>query len=423
MLYNRKWYAVPYGLQRNQKEVTGMYYATIGALAILILLIENNDILFRRSKAMRQPVWTDYRRFLVSVLVYYITDVLWGIIESRKLAVMLYLDTTLYFLAMACGVLFWTQFVVSYLGEKNRYGRFLLYAGRIFVGTEMALICLNLFTPILFSVDAQCVYRANPFRYVMLSVQILLLILSALQAFLSIARGRAAARNRYLAIALFGIIMAVFLMIQLWHPYLPLYSAAYMLGTCLLHTFVVNNEKEEYKAELEQAVQREKEQYQELINARVLAYKDALTGVKTKLAYLEHEARWDSAIERKDAVFAIAVFDVNGLKEVNDTQGHEAGDRFIVTACRIICKQFQHSPVFRIGGDEFVAILEGEDYDNREALFSGFNRMMEEPAPGQPVIAMGATDFDAKHDRAFHDVFIRADKQMYDRKHVLKCTR
>ena len=40
-----------------------------------------------------------------------------------------------------------------------------------------------------------------------------------------------------------------------------------------------------------------------------------------------------------------------------------------------------------------------------------------------PVIAMGATDFDAKHDRAFHDVFIRADKQMYDRKHALKCTR
>ncbi|MBR1458941.1 MAG: hypothetical protein IJ595_06140, partial [Oscillospiraceae bacterium] len=132
-----------------------MYYATIGALAILILLIENNEILFRPGKAMRQPVWTDYRRFLVSVLVYYITDVLWGIIESMKLAVMLYLDTTLYFLAMACGVLFWTQFVVSYLGEKNRYGRFLLYAGRILAVTEMALVGLNLFTPILFSVDAQ----------------------------------------------------------------------------------------------------------------------------------------------------------------------------------------------------------------------------------------------------------------------------
>ena len=42
-----------------------MYYATIGALAILILLIENNEILFRPGKAMRQPDWTDYRRFLV----------------------------------------------------------------------------------------------------------------------------------------------------------------------------------------------------------------------------------------------------------------------------------------------------------------------------------------------------------------------
>ena len=402
-----------------------MYYATIGALAILVLLIENNDILLKRSRNAQNPAWKDYYRFLIAVLVYYVTDVLWGIIESFKLAVMLYIDTTLYFIAMACGVLFWTQFVVSYLGEKNRYGRFLRYAGRIFACAEMALVGLNLFVPILFSVDAQCVYRANPFRYVMLTVQILLLLLSAVQAFTAIARGASSAKNRYLAIALFGLIMALFLSIQLWYPYLPLYSVAYLLGTCLLHTFVVNNEKEEYESELEQAVAREKQQYEELVNARVLAYKDALTGVKSKLAYLEYEAKWDNIIrEKAEAAFSIAVFDVNGLKHINDTLGHEKGDQFIIDACMMICRQFKHSPVFRIGGDEFVALLECEDYQNRAELIESFDRMMDEPeSPDQVIISMGVADFDASQDGGFHDVFIRADQKMYARKHELKCKR
>ena len=114
---------------------------------------------------------------------------------------------------------------MTYLGETHRYGRFLLYAGRVFAAVETALVFLNIATPILFSVDAQCVYRAHPFRYVLLSTQILLLLLNAAHAFDSIARGkRTASKNRYLAIAFFGIIMAAFLTIQLWYPYLPVYS-------------------------------------------------------------------------------------------------------------------------------------------------------------------------------------------------------
>ena len=401
-----------------------MYYAAIGGLGILILIIENNTLLFRREPAMAQPVWKDYRRFLLAVLVYYITDVLWGILEQAKLAAVLYIDTTIYFAAMACSVLFWTKFVVKYLGEERRYGKFLLYTGRIFSGVEVGLIGLNLVVPILFTVDAQCVYQARPFRYVLLVSQIILLILNAIQAFAAIVRGKAAARNRYLAIAGFGIIMAAFLTAQLWYPYLPLYSAAYLLGICLLHTFVVSDEKDEYKSRLEQAVIREQQQYEELVNARVLAYKDALTGVKSKLAYLEYEAKCDGDIQAgRDVEFAVAVFDVNGLKEVNDTLGHEKGDELLVDACMMICRHFKHSPVFRIGGDEFVALLEQEDYRNRGELIERFDALMEHPEHAeQPVIAMGVTEYNAAQDSTFQDVFTRADRQMYERKRRLKCS-
>lgn len=48
--------------------------------------------------------------------------------------------------------------------------------------------------------------------------------------------------------------------------------------------------------------------------------------------------------------------------------GHQAGDEYIIGACRIICNKFKHSPVFRIGGDEFVAISEGEDYEHIDSI-------------------------------------------------------
>ena len=63
----------------------------------------------------------------------------------------------------------------------------------------------------------------------------------------------------------------------------------------------------------------------------------------------------------KDIEFAIALCDVNGLKIVNDTQGHKTGDMYIRDAAKLICETFEHSPVFRVGGDEFVVVY---DYQN-----------------------------------------------------------
>jgi len=55
--------------------------------------------------------------------------------------------------------------------------------------------------------------------------------------------------------------------------------------------------------------------------------------------------------------FGVIGCDVNGLKKINDTLGHKAGDEYICAACKMLCEYFKHSPVFRIGGDEFVVIL------------------------------------------------------------------
>lgn len=166
---------------------------------------------------------------------------------------------------------------------------------------------------------------------------------------------------------------------------------------------------------------RIKREYDErLASVQNQAHIDALTGVRNKFAYSEFEAKMDLLIaQRRQPEFSVTIFDVNDLKKVNDTMGHKAGDEFICKACNIICREFSHSPVFRIGGDEFVAISEGEDYERIDELihyFSSYNK--EALKNGEIVIACGMAKYNDEKDVA--SVFIRADKKMYDNKNLLK---
>ena len=147
---------------------------------------------------------------------------------------------------------------------------------------------------------------------------------------------------------------------------------------------------------------------------------DALTGVRNRRAYLDEANKWTDAIATGSCEpFAVAVFDVNHLKQVNDTFGHERGDAYILSAKDAICTTFTHSPVFRIGGDEFVAIISGRDYDNRISLvaqfrqISGSNEIASLVGGTGVLSAIGMSDYRAGFDKSFSAVFNRADERMY----------
>lgn len=171
-------------------------------------------------------------------------------------------------------------------------------------------------------------------------------------------------------------------------------------------------------ANVDAAKRREIEFRDALGSAMDMANRDALTGVKNKHAYVQAEIEMDALIgAERNPPFAIVVCDINGLKRVNDTQGHSAGDAFIKSACSIICQTFKHSPVFRIGGDEFTIILKGDDYMNRDTLIRCFGAIQEEQlANGLVTVAFGISCFDAAKDMRLQDVFERADSAMYDNK-------
>ena len=246
-----------------------MYYSAIGLLAILILFIVNWDILCN-SRIYERAAWNVYRRFLFAVLVYYLTDVLWGVLEDQKLAKALFVDTTIYFVAMAVGISFWAEYTVAYLEVKNSYGRFLIITGRVIAGLTAGLAIINIFTPLLFTVDKYSVYTALTARYILLSVQILFLIIISLPCLSGMFRLGVRSRKSvpYRIMGAFGIIMVLCLFAQLWFPLFPLYSVAYMLGTCLLHAFVINDEQEDHRREMKEAkkVAELKDQFFSLVN-------------------------------------------------------------------------------------------------------------------------------------------------------------
>jgi diguanylate cyclase (GGDEF)-like protein len=161
---------------------------------------------------------------------------------------------------------------------------------------------------------------------------------------------------------------------------------------------------------------------QEHQNAVRVANQDPLTGVKSKHAYVEEEERINSLIrENISEPFAVAVCDINGLKEVNDNCGHIAGDKYIKTACKKICRIFKHSPVFRIGGDEIVIILRESDYRNRYDLIAEMDlQNISSSNKGEGTIAIGLSEYRPESDSFGSDVFERADRSMYENKDHLK---
>ena len=156
--------------------------------------------------------------------------------------------------------------------------------------------------------------------------------------------------------------------------------------------------------------------------ARTAALTDPLTGIKSKHAFLLNQQQIDASIEEKTIEkFAVVICDVNGLKVINDTLGHKAGDEHIISASRMICDIFQHSPVFRIGGDEFAVVLTGRDYlIRKELVLALHDRSVEHINTNGVVISGGLSEYHPGEDGCFHDVFERADALMYEEKKLLK---
>jgi len=175
---------------------------------------------------------------------------------------------------------------------------------------------------------------------------------------------------------------------------------------------------------IDDEIKKEKLQLKALNTEKELARRDELTGVKNKTAYNELEKSVQENIDNgMDYLpFGLIICDTNELKKINDSQGHQAGDEYIKKSAKLLCDIFVHSPVFRVGGDEFVVFLRGEDYTNRENLMKILQSKVQENLQSKsgPILASGMSEYIPESDCLVSEIFNRADKAMYKNKRELK---
>ena len=157
---------------------------------------------------------------------------------------------------------------------------------------------------------------------------------------------------------------------------------------------------------------------------------DPLTSVRNKGAFDKYIAGLQEKVDSGEVTeYAIGVFDCDSLKVINDQNGHDKGDAYLKAASNLICRIFQHSPVFRIGGDEFAAVLQNDDFRNREDLIVQFYKTQKEICESaennwdEVHIAMGIAVYDPENDSSVNDTIRRADKLMYENKRKGKARR
>ena len=150
------------------------------------------------------------------------------------------------------------------------------------------------------------------------------------------------------------------------------------------------------------------------------AYIDGLTGVNNRNSYMEYlQILEGKIISDPGLVFTVIVFDINQLKMINDDFGHDQGDKLIIEVAKEILQVFGGNRIYRVGGDEFVAIL--DDPDPTEKIYQ-VKELLAKKNAQLPIlddsnfevgISIGFATYDPEIDRTYSDVFHRADNAMY----------
>lgn len=204
-----------------------------------------------------------------------------------------------------------------------------------------------------------------------------------------------------------------------------------LLEGCVLKT---DNEVDELRDALLFSMKDNEKSITELTQAKdemneiaEIVRRDALTHVGSKAYYDETIHNLQKKIDKQSAQFSIVMIDINNLKMINDTYGHDMGNDYILGCTHVICDTYKKSPVFRIGGDEFVVLLTGPAYNDRDTLLEDLKKAFEKAynEPNKEIYerytaSVGMATYIPHQDKEVGDVFSRADNLMYQDKKNFK---
>lgn len=153
--------------------------------------------------------------------------------------------------------------------------------------------------------------------------------------------------------------------------------------------------------------------YQDMSNT------DTLTGLKNKNSFTVDMHNIESGNQSR---YAIVTVDLNGLKNINDSRGHQMGDIYIQNGADAIRKAMEGTEFigYRVGGDEFSVVLKDCDMDTVKNFADRVARMADGINRGgiKTSMSIGYAKFDAEKDRNFSMTMERADAMMYENKRL-----
>ena len=212
-------------------------------IAIVLHLIMNHEYIKIGKK--RDDVNIAFRRFVFASLLYFVSDAMWGILNSLNKPTLLYIDTFIYYVSMGFTIAFLCNYVTRYLNLRRGFGRFIRVFGRTFAVLEIVLLIVNHFVHIFFWIYPDGTYQAFIYRYIALYMQIFLLLLLSVQTGIVMIKADGEMKKRYFTIFFFCIVMMIAIVLQILYPLLPIYAVGLLIGSGIIHTFVNESEIEE----------------------------------------------------------------------------------------------------------------------------------------------------------------------------------
>ena len=158
-----------------------------------------------------------------------------------------------------------------------------------------------------------------------------------------------------------------------------------------------------------------------------MAYLDGLTGTRNRTSFFEIQAELNKKIREGKAAFGFIMFDANNLKTINDLYGHKMGDVYLLSVVEMIQDCYPGDQLFRIGGDEFVVLAEGQDsmkiaenHLNLTYVWQEKRREEKREIWEKPSVAAAFVAYDPNLHKSAEDVLAAADKLMYQKKKAMK---
>lgn len=185
-------------------------------------------------------------------------------------------------------------------------------------------------------------------------------------------------------------------------------------------SFIRNNKRNEYNCWLIYDVTQEVEMKQKL---EILASQDPLTKILNRKRFYEIAKDLFLENEKNKNTFSLALIDIDFFKKINDTYGHNIGDKVLIRMTEVIKKNIRETDVFaRYGGEEFILFFENTDFESGFKIAEKLRQAVEkdilfiEDYEIKITISIGVATYNKEQEKSIDELIEKADKFLYEAK-------